>query len=41
LSLGVLAWRSVYGNWVWTFVLEEHDDTTRLISRNRFRLPTV
>ena len=36
----VLAWRSEDGNWVWTFVLEEHDDTTRLISRNRFRLPT-
>jgi hypothetical protein len=38
--LHVLAWRSEDGNWVWTFVLEEHDGTTRLISRNRFRLPT-
>jgi hypothetical protein len=37
----VLAWRSEDGNWVWTFVLDEHDDTTRLISRNRFRLPTL
>jgi hypothetical protein len=36
----VLAWRSEDGNWIWTFVLEEQDDTTRLISRNRFRLPT-
>jgi len=37
----VLAWRSADGNWVWTFVLREHDDGTRLISRNRFRLPTL
>ena len=38
----VLAWRSEDGNWVWTFVLEGRDDsTTRLISRNRFRLPTL
>jgi len=36
----VLAWRSEDGNWVWTFVLEEHAGATRLISRNRFRLPT-
>jgi hypothetical protein len=36
----VLAWRSEDGNWVWTFVLEEQDGTTRLISRNRFRLHT-
>ena len=36
----VLVWRSEDGNWVWTFVLEEQDGTTRLISRNRFRLPT-
>ena len=36
----VLAWRSENGNWVWTFVLAESDGTTRLISRNRFRLPT-
>jgi hypothetical protein len=37
----VLAWRSEDGNWVWTFVLEEQDGiTTRLVSRNRFRLPT-
>jgi hypothetical protein len=37
----VLAWRSEDGNWVWTFVLEERGETTRLISRNRFRLPTL
>ncbi len=34
----VLAWRSSDGNWVWSFVLQEHGDVTRLISRNRFRL---
>jgi hypothetical protein len=37
----VLSWRSQDGNWVWTFVLAERDDRTRLISRNRFRLPTL
>ena len=37
----VLAWRSEDGNWVWTFVVSEHDGKTRLISRNRFRLPTL
>ena len=37
----VLAMRSADGNWVWTFVLEEHAGNTRLISRNRFRLPTL
>ena len=37
----VLAWRSKDGNWVWTFVLEPRDGGTRLISRNRFRLPTL
>jgi hypothetical protein len=37
----VLASGSEDGNWVWTFVLEEHDGRTRLISRNRFRLPTL
>ena len=37
----VLAWRSEDGNWVWTFVLTELDGATRLISRNRFRLPTL
>lgn len=35
----VLAWRSQDGNWVWTFVLDEINGATRLISRNRFRLP--
>jgi len=37
----VLAWRSEDGNWVWSFVLAERDGKTRLISRNRFRLPTL
>jgi hypothetical protein len=37
----VLSIRSDDGNWVWTFVLSEHDGRTRLISRNRFRLPTL
>ncbi len=34
-----LAWRSEAGAWVWSFVLAERDGRTRLISRNRFRLP--
>ena len=37
----VLAWRSRDGNWVWTFVLEGQHGGTRLISRNRFRLPAA
>jgi hypothetical protein len=37
----VLALRSADGSWVWTFVLEEQDGKTRLISRNRFRLPEL
>ena len=38
----VLAWRSEDGNWVWTFIIEsDNGSTTRLISRNRFRLPTL
>jgi hypothetical protein len=37
----VFATRSANGTWVWTFVLQEHDGQTRLISRNRFRLPTL
>jgi hypothetical protein len=37
----VLAWRSEDGNWVWTFVLKDVGHVTRLISRNRFRLPTL
>ena len=36
-----LAWRSEDGSWVWMFVLDEHDGRTRLISRNRFRLPSL
>jgi len=37
----LLALRSRDGNWVWTFVLRERDGTTRLLSRNRFRLPAL
>lgn len=37
----VLAWRSEDGNWAWTFVMTEHDGTTRIISRNRYRRPTL
>jgi hypothetical protein len=37
----VLAWRSQDGNWVWTFVLTQTNGTTKLISRNRFRLPRM
>jgi hypothetical protein len=37
----VLAWRSEDRNWVWTFILEPLDGSTRLVSRNRFRLPTL
>jgi hypothetical protein len=37
----VLAWRSADGSWVWTFVLREEGGRTRLVSRNRFRLPTL
>ena len=37
----VLSWRSEDGNWVWTFCFGEHDGRTRLVSRNRFRLPTL
>ena len=36
----VLATRSEDGNWVWSFVLDEQNERTRLISRNRFRLPS-
>ncbi len=37
----VLASRSGDGNWVWTFVLVGCDGRTRLLSRNRFRLPRL
>jgi hypothetical protein len=36
-----LVWRSGDGNWVWAFVLAERAGHTRLLSRNRFRLPTL
>lgn len=37
----VLATQSADGNWVWSFILDENDGSTRLISRNRFRLPRL
>ena len=38
----VLAVQSADGNWVWTFVVEGREGgKTRLISRNRFRLPRL
>ena len=38
----VLAVQSADGNWVWTFVVEgKEEGKTRLISRNRFRLPRL
>ena len=37
----VLAWRSEDGNWVWTFALSANEGKTRLVCRNRFRLPTL
>jgi hypothetical protein len=37
----LLAMRSSDGNWLWSFVLREQDGRTRLISRNRFRLPRL
>lgn len=36
-----LAWRSDDGNWVWSFTLHPGEHGTRLISRNRFRTPTL
>ncbi len=36
-----LAWLSADGNWAWLFNLREQDGRTRLISRNRFRLPRL
>jgi hypothetical protein len=37
----VLAWRSRDGNWLWSFVLEQAGGRTRLLSRNRYRTPTL
>jgi hypothetical protein len=37
----VLATQSADGNWVWSFILDERGSRTRLISRNRFRLPRL
>ena len=36
-----IAWRSLDGNWVWSFQLEPVPTGTRLLSRNRFRLSTL
>lgn len=37
-----LVWRSSDGNWIWSFVLAPSSDgSTRLISRNSFRLPRL
>ena len=36
----VLAWRAADGNWAWTFVLAKLGEQTRLVSRNRFRIPS-
>ena len=36
-----LVWRSEDGNWVWAFMIVGAEGGTRLISRNRFRLPTL
>jgi len=40
-SQHVLAWRAGDGNWVWTFVLTAQGGQTRLVSRNRFRVPSL
>ena len=37
----VLAWRSEDRNWVWTFALLDRGGSTRLVSRNRFRLASL
>ncbi len=37
-----IAWRSSDGNWLWAFtMLDDGSGRTRLISRNRFRLPRL
>ncbi len=36
-----LVWRSEDGNWSWAFVLVDRGGRTRLISRNRFNLPSL
>jgi len=36
-----ISWRSADGNWVWSLVITQDADRTRLISRNRYRLPTI
>jgi len=39
--LRTLALRSEDGNWLWSFNLISQRGSTRLISRNRYRLPTI
>jgi hypothetical protein len=34
-------WRSGDGNWLWSFILSDQNGRTRLVSRNRFRLPRL
>jgi hypothetical protein len=36
-----LVFRSGDGNWLWSFNLVEENGSTRLVSRNRFLLPTI
>jgi hypothetical protein len=37
-----IAWRSTDGNWLWAFTMrDDASGRTRLISRNRFRLPRL
>jgi hypothetical protein len=36
-----LVWRALDGGWVWSFQLAPTATVTRLLSRNRFRLPTL
>lgn len=38
---GSIAWLSEDGNWLWSFTMIERDGRTRLVSRNRYRLPTI
>ena len=37
----VFASQSADTNWVWSFILDEQEGGTRLLSRNRFRLPRL
>lgn len=37
----VLVWRAADGNWAWAFLLTAKGGQTRLLSRNRFRVPSL